>query len=266
VTAVSATLNPLVIVTIADGRHNSLVPQECWKPSPGLRAISMARGLIGAGLCYVMMRFLFPQVLLAPVTALAAVSRLVPCVLPFRVRLDRADGKMAITSGFWTKRVPLTRIQRVNETRRLGAEIKLTGGLLYQFPAFKKRRWPERLLRTGTGFEGMETAITQAVAAARAADPLRSDDPDRPTPDNPASILAALAFSGGGLLSMGVATLVRPRADGWLVHLAAALLRTMYWAVGGVFVLFGAWMLYRAWHDRRTAGRRGHAPPYVREN
>jgi hypothetical protein len=57
--------------------------------------------------------------------------------------LDPAAGDVAITTGFWTRHVQLTRIERVEEVLRLGVMIK-TGSMAYRFGPFRKRRKLER--------------------------------------------------------------------------------------------------------------------------
>lgn len=210
----------------------------------------LVRRAAGAGVCYLMMRFFFPRPLLVPVMAIAAAGCLAWCVTPFRVRLDRAGGAVAITVGFWTRHVPLTRIKRVDQVLRLGAEITVTDGWGFRFGPFRKRRLLERLLRIRTGFEGMELAITQAAAEARAAGPGHPADPaSRLGP------IGACAVLAGGLFSLAVAALVRAQADGWLVHAVAVLLRIMYGLGGVVCVLAGLFVLARCWRDWRVSGR-----------
>ena len=64
---------------------------------------------------------------------IAGVVFVTACLARFRVLLDRGAGEVAITIGLWTKRVPLVRIERVDEILRFGAEIKITGGMTFAF-------------------------------------------------------------------------------------------------------------------------------------
>jgi hypothetical protein len=231
---------------------------ECWKPSGGLKAAAMASGLVKLGLFYLMMRFCFPRVFLMPAMVIAGVLYAATCLARFRVLLDRAGSEVAITIGWWTKRVPLTRIERVEEVLRFGAEIEIAGGVTFTFSPFGKRRRLARLLKIRTGFEGMELAITQAAAAACAADPGRAA----------ATKLAAGAAQsrrtipgacvvGCGVVLLAAAVAVQPQADGWLVHCVAVLLQIFYGTGGVAALLSGAWMLHSALRDRRTASQQG---------
>src|SRR5712691_6156498 len=65
-----------------------------------------------------MMRFFFPHALLVPVTVVAAVLYLAGCFARVQVVLDPAAGDLAITTGFWTRHVRLTWIDRVEEVTR----------------------------------------------------------------------------------------------------------------------------------------------------
>lgn len=216
--------------------------------------MTAAREVINVGVCYVMMRFFFPHVLVLPVTVLAAVWCCAGSVARFRVLLDPADGDVAITTWFWTRHVQLAQVESVEEVLRFGAKIKASDGRIYSFGPFKKRRRLQRWLRIRTGFEGMDLAVTRAAAA------MRSASPGSPAPADSASphgLPAACLVCGVGLFSLAVAALVEPRAGGWLVHSVALLLKTMYGAAGAVAVLVGAWMLCRAWRDRSTAQQPG---------
>jgi hypothetical protein len=176
-----------------------------------------------------MMRFFFPRVFLMPALVIAGVLYAAVCPARFRVLLDHAAGEVAISVGLWTKRVPLIRIARVQELR-FGTEIGFVGGVTVTFSPFGKRRRLVRFLRIRTGFEGMELAITQAAAAALAADPRRAAD---------ATAVAEAARSrhvfrwacvacGWGLFSLAVAVAVQPQASGWLMHSVAVLPR-IFW-------------------------------------
>lgn len=232
------------------------MPQERWGPSWRLRALAGLQGIIGSGLCYVMVRFLFPHALLVPVMAVAAVLTVSAVCTPVRVLLDRGRGEVAITIGFWTRRVPLTQVTRVDEARTLGAWIGVGNGVTYGFAPFSKRRllsaWLRPRLRTG--FEGMEAAITRAAAVAR------GDDPDSPLPGDNGSargVRSACLLAGAGLLVMAAAALIQPQAGGWLVHAVALALTAMYWAGGGVTVLIGLAMLVREWRDHHRPAAAG---------
>jgi hypothetical protein len=235
------------------------VPQERWKPSAGLMAVAMAAGLVKVGLTYLVMRYLFLPVFLVPVMVIAGVLYLAGLLARPRVRLDRAAGEVAITLGWWTRRVPLIRIERVDQARRFGAEIKIVGGAGFALSPLGKRRRLARLLKIRTGFEGMELAITQAAASARAADPDRAAAvrAAAEAAQSRRTIPLACAACGIGLLSLAVTLAVRPQAGGWLVHLAAALLR-IYFVVGGIVaLLIGAGILSSALRNRHTAGQQG---------
>jgi hypothetical protein len=218
--------------------------------------------LVRAGFFCLMIRFFFPRVFLIPAVVIAGVLYLAGCLARFRVLLDRAAGEVVITIGFWTKRVPLIRIERVDEVLRFGAEIKTTGGMTFLFSPFKKRRGLARLLKIRTGFEGMELAITQAAQAARAADP---DGAAAATAEREAALSrrtipdACLVF-GCGVLLLAVAAAVRPQAGGWLVHSVAVLLRICYGTGSVVALLIGIGILHSALRnraDRDPAPHRG---------
>jgi hypothetical protein len=240
---------------IAGQRHNLPVPPECWKPSGGLRAVAAVSWLAKAGLFCLVVRFFFPRVFLIPAVVIAGVLYVAACVTRFRVLLDRAAGEVAITIGWWTKRVPLIRIERVDEVLRFGAEITIAGGVAFTFSPFKKRRRLTRLLKIRTGFEGMELGITQAAEAARAADPVRAAAAKAAAAAalSRRTIPAACVAFAVGVLSLPVAAAVQAQAGGWLVHFVAALLRIFYGAGGVVGLLVGAGILYSALRNRHTA-------------
>jgi hypothetical protein len=224
--------------------------------------VTAARRAISVGIWYVLMRFYFPQALVVPVALLAAVLYSAEILGRFRVRLDAAGGGLAITTWFWTRHLPLTRIERVDEVLRFGAAIKTGGGLTYRFGPFRKRRQLERWLRIRTGFEGMELAVTAATAASSAG---ASSAGEATSPGvvglapaaGPAPAAtgptAAVGCCGAGLLSLAVAALVQPQAGGWLVHAGAVLLRIMYGGGGAAAVLIGAWTLIGVCRGRCTA-------------
>jgi hypothetical protein len=217
----------------------------------------MASWLVKVGFFCLMMRFCFPRVLLMPAVVIAAVLYIAGCLAPFRVLLDHAAGEVAITVGLWTRRVPLILIERVEEVLRFGAEIELAGGDTFTFGPFRKRRRLTRLLKIRTGFEGMELAITQAAAAARAADPGRAAAAKAAAgaARSRRTIPGACVACGCGVLALAVAVGVQPQAGGWLVRSAALLLRIFYGAGGVAALLIGAWMLRSALRNRRTARR-----------
>jgi hypothetical protein len=232
------------------------MPQECWKPSAGLKTVAAVSWLVKeAGLFCLMVRFFFPRVFLTPAVVIVGVLFVAGCVARNRVLLDRAAGEVAITIGLWTKRVPLIRIERVDEILRFGAEIKMLGGLTFIFSPFRKRRRLTRLLKIRTGFEGMELAITQAAEAARAADPVRAAAAKAAAEAGLSrrTIPGACVVYGCGLLFLAVAVAVQPQADGGLVHLVAMLLRIYYVAGGVVCLLVGTGLLYSALRSRHTA-------------
>jgi hypothetical protein len=231
------------------------VPPECWKPSAGLRAVAAASGLVKLGLFYLVLRFCFPRVFLTPALVIAVVAYVAGILARVRVRLDRAAGEVAITIGWWTKRVPLLRIERVDEVMRFGGEIKIAGGTSFGFSPFKKRRWLARLLKIRTGFEGIEAAITAAAAAARAADPVGAAavQAAAKAAQSRRAIPAACVAFAGGVLSLAIAVAARPQAGGWLVHLVAVVLR-IYFVAGCLVALpISAGILYSALRQRRTA-------------
>lgn len=238
--------------------HNPCVPPESWNPSWQWRALEVPRSAVTIGCGYVMLWFFFPHVLLLPGMILVGLSCLARCVLPAQVRLDRARGELAITVG-WTRHVPLTRIERVDEVLRFGAVITTRDSWQYRFSPFRKRRRLERWLRIRSGFEGMDLAVTEAVAAARADDPGWSAD----YPRSPAGLGAASLLCGLGAAVVALATLVRPQAGGWLVHAAADLLTLWYGTVGAVIALTGGWLLLRA-VTRAVSVRRSRLGPGFR--
>ncbi|HMG61552.1 MAG TPA: hypothetical protein VK599_01260 [Streptosporangiaceae bacterium] len=105
--------------------------------------MTVLRGAVDVGICYVTMRFFFAHALVLPVTVLTAVVCSARTFVRFRIVLDPAAGDVAITTGFWTRHVQLTRIERVEEVLRLGVMIK-TGSMAYRFGPFRKRRKLER--------------------------------------------------------------------------------------------------------------------------
>jgi hypothetical protein len=227
------------------------MPGESWQVSRGLRAVTAAYGLIYLGLVYVVMRFFFPRVLLLPVTVIAAVLYVAVCLARFQVVLDRVGGEVKITVGWWTRHVPLTQIERVRVVRS-GVEIRIAGGLSYGIGPLRKRRWLRWLPPVRSGFEEMDLAIMQAAAAARAADPDRAaaEDAASRRAASRRTVLAASYAVGVGMVSLAAAAVVQPRATGWLVHVAAVLLRVYFGAGGAVAVLVGACLLVSTWRKR----------------
>jgi hypothetical protein len=214
-------------------------------------------GLVKVGFFYLMLWFFFPRVFLIPAMVIAGVLYLAGGLARVRVLLDRTVGEVAIAVGFWTKRVPLIRIERVDEV--LGAEIKILGGVTFVFSPFRKRRRMARLLKIRTGFEGMELAISQAAAAARAADPggAAAAKAAGEAALSRRTIPAACAVFGCGVLALAVAVAVQPQAGGWLVHSVAVLLRIFYGTGGVVALLFGIGILQSALRNRHTARQSG---------
>ncbi len=181
--------------------------------------MTAAYGLIYPCLLYVMMRFFFPRVFLMPVMVMAGVLYVALCFARFRVVLDRADGEVAIT-GLWTRHVRLTQIERI-EVLRSGAEIRIAGGVTYGFGPFRKRRWLQRLLPVRSGFEEMDLAITQAAAAARAADPGRAaaeDAASRRAASRRKAPLAGFACGAGASLFFAGRGRCSPVAGRWLAR------------------------------------------------
>ena len=232
------------------------MPRESWQMSRGLRAVTAAYGLIYLGLVYVVMRFFFPGVLLLPVTVIAAVLYVAVCLARFQVILDQVGGEVEIIVGWWTRHVPLTQIEQVKVVRS-GVQIRIAGGVSYGIGPLGKRRWLRGRPPVRSGFEEMDLAITQAAAAARAADPDRAaaEDAASRRAASRQTVLAASFASGVGMVSLAAATVVQPRASGWLVHAVAVLLRVYFGAGGAVAVLIGAGLLVSTWRNRR-AGRR----------
>jgi len=219
----------------------------------------MASWLVKAGLFCLMVRFFFPRVFLIPAVVIAGVLYAAACLARFRVRLDRAAGSVAVTTGWWTRRVPLILIEGVDEVLRFGAEIEIAGGQTLSFSPFRKRRRLARWLKIRTGFEGMELAITQAAAAARAADPGRAAAAKAAAEATQSrrTIPFAGVACGCGAFSLAVAVAVRPQAGGWLLHSVAVLLQIFYGTAGVAALLAGAWMVHSALSERRTAREPG---------
>jgi hypothetical protein len=247
---------PLAVVPLADKCQDCGMPRESWQLSRGLRAATAAHGLIYLGLVYVVMRFFFPRVLFLPVTVIAAVLYVAACFARFQVVLDRVGDEVAITVGWWTRHVPLTQIERIRVVRS-GVDIRIAGGTGYGIGPLWKRRWLRGLPPVRSGFEGMDVAIMAAAAAARAA------DPDRAAAEDAASrraaswrtVFAASFASVVGLVSLAAAVVVQPRANGWLVHVVAVLLRIYFGVAGAVVVLVGAGLLVSTWRNRGTVRR-----------
>lgn len=218
-------------------------------------AVAMVTWLVKIGFVYLMVRFFFPRVFLIPAMVVAGVLYVAACLIRFRVLLDREAGQVAITVGFWTKRVPLLRIERVDEVMRFGAEIEITGGMAFTFSPFRKRSRLAPLLKIRTGFEGMEVAITEAVAAARAADPAGAAAAKAAgeAAKSRRMIPGAFAAYAGGVLAFAIAVAVQPQAGGSLVQFLAVLLRIFWWTGGAVALLVGTILLYIALRDRRIA-------------
>jgi hypothetical protein len=55
------------------------------------------------------------------------------------------------------------------------------------------------------------------------------------------------------MVSLAAAAVVQPRANGWLLHAVAVLLRVYFGAGGTVAVLVGACLLVSTWRKRRMA-------------
>lgn len=190
---------------------------------------------------YVALWFFFPRVLLVPVLVLSALAALGGCVSRYRILLDSAAGEVAITAGFWTKHVRLTRIELVDETAGFAPKIKLADGWTYSITPFRKRGVLLRLLKIRTGFEGMERAITGAATAALAAEPLGTS---ARRPRRRFKALTACVFTAVGLMSLTVAALVRPQTGGGLVRAVADVLKAFYGVAGAVIVAIGVAMLF----------------------
>jgi hypothetical protein len=240
------------------GHHNSYVPGECWKLSRGLRAATAGYALLFAAPLYVIVRFFFPRAFLMPILVIAGVVYVALCSARMRVVLDRPGGEAAIILGFWTRRVRLTQIERV-ESLRFGAEIQIAGGESYGLGPRWKRRWMGRVVRVRSGFEGMDSAITQAAAAARAADVGRTaaEETASRRSASRSKISGACYLCTAGLLGLAMAAVVQPQAGGWFMHSVALLLRIFFVAVGGLFALVSVWLLVSAWRDRRAEGQDG---------
>jgi len=232
------------------------MPRESWQLSRGRRAVTAAYGLIYLGLVYVVMRFFFPGVLLLPVTVIAAVLYAAVCLARFQVVLDQVGGEVEIIVGWWTRHVPLTQIEQVRVVRS-GVQIRIAGGVSYGIGPLWERRWLRRLPPVRSGFEEMDVAIMQAAAAARAADPDRAaaEDAASRRAASRRTVFAASFACGAGLVSLAAAVVVQPRADGWLVHVVAVLLRIYFGAGGAVAVLVGVGLLVSTWRKRHTAQR-----------
>ena len=232
------------------------MPGESWQISRGLRAVTAVYGLICLGLVYVVMRFFFPGVLLLPVTVIAAVLYVAVCLARFQVILDQVGGEVEIIVGWWTRHVPLTQIEQVKVVRS-GVQIRIAGGVSYGIGPLWERRWLRGRPPVRSGFEEMDVAMMQAAAAARAADPDRAaaEDAASRRAASRRAVLAASFASGVGMVSLAAATVVQPRASGWLVHAVAVLLRVYFGAGGALAVLIGACLLVSTWRKWHT-GRR----------
>jgi hypothetical protein len=225
------------------------MPQERWQPSAGLKVAGMADGLVRLGFTYLIVRFFFPHVFLVPVMIIAGMLYVAEGLTRFRVLLDRAVGEVAITTGLWTKRVPLIRVERAEEIFRIGAEIKLVGGKSFGYNPLRKRRRLAPLLKLRTGFEGMELAITQAAVAACIDDPAGAAAA-RPSAKSQNDILAGSVAFGVSVIAAAVAVAVQPQAGGWLVHSLAVLLQVYFGLGCAVGVLISTGILYSAVRDR----------------
>jgi hypothetical protein len=100
------------------------VTREGWQPTLGLKAVAMASWLVKVGFFLLMVRFFFPRVFLMPAIVIAVVLYVAACLARFRVLLDHAVGEVAITIGLWTRRVPLIRIERVEEVLRFTVYVR----------------------------------------------------------------------------------------------------------------------------------------------
>jgi hypothetical protein len=222
-----------------------VVAAESWKPSFMLRVMMVVGGLINAGVCYVIVRFLFPQVFLLPVTIIAAAVGLGLSVTPYRVILDRAEGKVAVRKGPWTRHARLTEVI-VDEDGLSRIVVKIRGAVELRVLPFRGRcRW----LRLRSGFEGMDLALAAAVAAIGGS---RNPAPEHRESRHP--VLYGALLIAGGVLGVVLASLVQPQVNGWFVHAAAWVLRFWFGAPGAVLMLIGAWTLYSGWHSYRMSG------------
>ena len=212
----------------------------------------MVDGLLCVGVLGAVMWFLFPHAFLLPVMVIAGVLYLVACFARVTVVLDQPGGEVTIGFGWWTRHLPLTQIERAEV---LGFGIEIAGRESYAFGPFRKRRWLQRWLRIRTGFEGMDRAVNEAAAAARAAGPDRAaaEDATGQCAASRGKVPAACFLCGAGALSLAVATAVRSQADDWVVHLAAALLRIYCVAAAVVAVLVAAWLVYGDRRAKRAA-------------
>jgi hypothetical protein len=236
------------------------VPQERWQPSRGLKALGMAYGLVQVGFAYLLVRFFYPHVFLVPVMVIAGAAYVAGCLARFRVVLDQAAGQVAITAGFWTRRVPLIRVERVEEISHVGAEINLVGGKSFAFRPLRKRRRLARFLKLRTGFEGIELATTQAAVAACIDDPAGAAAVRAASAKPARDILGACAAFGFSAIALALAVAVQPQAGGWLVHSLAVVLRVYFGLMGcAVGLLVGAGILYGAVRDRYDARQQRRA-------
>jgi hypothetical protein len=196
-----------------------------------------------------MLFLLFPHVLLIPFVVIAALG---PAAVFVRVRveLDPGLGEVRIRSGWWTRRIPLSEIESVDEVLRFGAEIRLRSGVSWSIGPFKKsRRRLARWLRIRTGFEGVELSVIEAVATARAAAGL---DKAAAPEDTPPGYLAGFVTLAGGLIAMGCAILVHPQVDVPVIHVAATLLTIWYAFGSAVLLLVGGGILFSLVRRVRT--------------
>lgn len=223
-----------------------------WQPSAGLRVACVIRGAISVATLYIVLRLFIVHVLLVPLTAAACVLLILSPFIRTGVRLDPARQQVAVTVAWWTHHIPLAEIESVDQILRFGAQIRGTR-VTYTFSPFRKRRWLERHLHVRTGFEGMELAITDATARARA----QAGLDERAGRASQASFPAAALLCGLGLAAIAAPPLlVRPQVHSHLVHVLATLLQ-VWWIIGGaVGILFGLCLLV----SRIRNGRPGRPP------
>lgn len=220
-----------------------------WGPSAAFRALCAVGGILGLGFWYLVLFLLFPHVLLILFVAIAALYSSAVFVR-LRVALDPGLGEVRIKIGWWTRRIPLSEIESVDEVLRFGAGIRLRNGTSLSIgPSKKSRGRLARWLRIRTGFEGVELSVIEAVATARAAAGLdKVAAPESTPPGYP----LGLAIFAGGLIAMGCAILVHPQVDVPVIHVAATLLTIWCAFWSAVLLLVSGGILFSRVRRART--------------
>lgn len=215
----------------------------------------IVRWVIDTGVCYAIMRYLFPHVLLVPVTVALSAASLARCLARFRVVLDSEASQVAVTVGPWTRRVPLAKVEQVDEVLRFGTEITFRDGMAFWYSPLKKRRRVGRLLADAHRVRGHGPVHHPGRRGRPRRPPGRARRPGSLRLRHPA--LAARIMSGVALVLLAVTSGVHEQAGGWLVHAAAVLLRVWVGGGGVVMLLFAVGLLFRSLRGRPGAGEPG---------